>query len=139
MSASEVNSIQATRNCIQGRWTEQDTSFDVVAPFNYELLCRVIEASTEILVLPNADLSEPIAYINAYEFGLNCRIFTGSLDTAWFAIRQIQCDGMTNNSIATFRPDQLFYEDISNSGLRREGPGCSVLDITDQKLAVFAA
>ena len=121
MSANEANSIQATQNCIQGRWTEQDTPFDVVAPFNYELLCSVVEASTEILALPNADLSEPIVYIKAHEFGLNCGIFTGSLDTAWFAIRQIQCDGMTINSISTFRPDQLFYEGINNNGLGREG------------------
>ena len=138
MSANLVNIIQTIQNYIHGCRTEQGTPFNVVAPFNGELLSNVIEVSTEIMARLYADLTEPIAWINAREFGLNCGIFTDSLGTAWFAIRQIQCDGVTINSTSTFRPDQLLYEVIKNSGLGRDGPGCAVLELTNQKLAVFA-
>jgi len=92
-----------------------------------------------IVIRPYDDLREPIAWINQSGFGLNCGIFTRSLDVAFRAIREIECGGIIINGSSTFRPDQVPYGGIKNSGLGREGPRYSIMEMTDLKLVVFNA
>jgi acyl-CoA reductase-like NAD-dependent aldehyde dehydrogenase len=91
-----------------------------------------------IVIRPYDDIGEPIAWINQSGFGLNCGVFTRSLDVAFRAIRQIECGGVIINGSSTFRPDQVPYGGIKNSGLGREGPRYSIMEMTDQKLVVFS-
>lgn len=90
-----------------------------------------------IVVRPYDDISEPIGWINASGFGLNCGLFTASLKTAFRAVREIQCGGVIINGTSSFRPDQVPYGGIKNSGLGREGPRYSIMEMTEQKLVVF--
>ncbi len=90
-----------------------------------------------IVVRPYNDIAEPIAWINNTKFGLNCGVFTQSMDVAFRAIREIECGGVIVNGSSTFRPDQLPYGGIKNSGLGREGPKYAIMEMTEQKLAVF--
>ena len=90
-----------------------------------------------IVVRPFDELHEPIAWINQSGFGLNCGIFTASLDTAFTALRKIECGGVIINGSSTFRPDQIPYGGIKQSGLGREGPRYAVMEMTEQKLVVF--
>lgn len=90
-----------------------------------------------IVIRPYDDLKEPIEWINQSGFGLNCGIFTRSLDVAFRAIREIECGGVIINGSSTFRPDQIPYGGIKNSGLGREGPRYAVMEMTEQKLVVF--
>jgi acyl-CoA reductase-like NAD-dependent aldehyde dehydrogenase len=92
-----------------------------------------------IVIRPFDDLNEPIAWINQSGFGLNCGIFTRSLDIAFRALRQIECGGVIINGSSTFRPDQIPYGGIKNSGVGREGPRYAVMEMTEQKLVVFNA
>jgi acyl-CoA reductase-like NAD-dependent aldehyde dehydrogenase len=90
-----------------------------------------------IVVRPYDDISEPIGWINSSGFGLNCGVFTASLKTAFRAVREIQCGGVIINGTSSFRPDQVPYGGIKNSGLGREGPRYSIMEMTEQKLVVF--
>ncbi|HVZ46815.1 MAG TPA: aldehyde dehydrogenase family protein [Ramlibacter sp.] len=90
-----------------------------------------------IVVRPYGDLDEPIRWINASGFGLNCGVFTASLATAFRAIREIECGGVIVNGTSTFRPDQVPYGGIKNSGIGREGPRFSIQEMTTQRLVVF--
>lgn len=90
-----------------------------------------------IVVRPYADLAEPIEWINASGFGLNCGLFTESTRTAMRAVREIRCGGIIVNGTSTFRPDQIPYGGVGMSGSGREGPGRAVLDMTDERLVVF--
>jgi acyl-CoA reductase-like NAD-dependent aldehyde dehydrogenase len=90
-----------------------------------------------IVVRPFDELHEPIAWINQSGFGLNCGIFTSSLEIAFRALREIECGGVIINGSSTFRPDQIPYGGIKNSGLGREGPRYAVMEMTEQKLVVF--
>jgi acyl-CoA reductase-like NAD-dependent aldehyde dehydrogenase len=91
-----------------------------------------------IVVRPYGELDEPIRWINASGFGLNCGIFTASLTTAFRAIREIECGGVIINGTSSFRPDQVPYGGIRNSGLGREGPRFSIEEMTEQRLVVFS-
>lgn len=119
----------------RGAFIEPTVMTDVTQ--DMKVVCQEIFGPV-IVVRPYTDLAEPIAWINASGFGLNCGVFTGSLDTAFKAIRQIQCGGVIINGTSTFRPDQVPYGGIKNSGLGREGPHTAVMEMTDQKLVVFA-
>ncbi len=91
-----------------------------------------------IVIRPFSELDEPIRWINASGFGLNCGIFTASLAAAFRAIREIECGGVIVNGTSTFRPDQVPYGGIRNSGLGREGPRYSIQEMTEQRLVVFS-
>jgi acyl-CoA reductase-like NAD-dependent aldehyde dehydrogenase len=91
-----------------------------------------------IVVRPYDELDEPIRWINASGFGLNCGVFTASLATAFRAIREIECGGVIVNGTSTFRPDQVPYGGIRNSGVGREGPRYAVQEMTEQRLVVFS-
>jgi acyl-CoA reductase-like NAD-dependent aldehyde dehydrogenase len=120
----------------RGAFVEPTVIIDVTQEM--KVVCQEIFGPV-IVVRPYSDIAEPIAWINASGFGLNCGVFTGSLETAFKAIRQIQCGGVIINGTSTFRPDQVPYGGIKNSGLGREGPRTAVMEMTDQKLVVFAA
>ncbi len=90
-----------------------------------------------IVVRPYTDLAEPIEWINASGFGLNCGLFTESMRTAMRVVREIRCGGIIVNGTSTFRPDQIPYGGVGMSGSGREGPGRAVQDMTDERLVVF--
>lgn len=90
-----------------------------------------------IVVRPYGDISEPIEWINGTGVGLNCGLFTDSTRTTMRAIRQIRCGGIIVNGTSTFRPDQIPYGGVGQSGNGREGPSRAVLDMTDERLVVF--
>ena len=91
-----------------------------------------------IVVRPYDDIAEPIAWINSSDFGLNCGVFTSAIDVALRAVRQIECGGVILNGSSTFRPDQVPYGGIKNSGIGREGPRYAIREMTNERLIVFA-
>jgi acyl-CoA reductase-like NAD-dependent aldehyde dehydrogenase len=119
----------------RGAFVEPTVVTDVTEAM--KVVCREIFGPV-IVVRPYDDLAEPIGWINASGFGLNCGVFTASLDTAFRAIRSIECGGVIVNGTSTFRPDQVPYGGIKNSGLGREGPRYAIEAMTEQRLVVFA-
>jgi acyl-CoA reductase-like NAD-dependent aldehyde dehydrogenase len=90
-----------------------------------------------IVVRSYKDIADPIAWINSSGLGLNCGVFTRSLDISFRAIREIEAGGVIINGSSTFRPDQLPYGGIKNSGNGREGPKYAIREMTNEKLVFF--
>lgn len=118
----------------RGAFVEPTLVTDVNATM--KVVCQEIFGPV-IVLRPFTDLDEPIEWINHSNFGLNCGIFTRSIDAAFRALREIECGGVIINGSSTFRPDQIPYGGIKSSGLGREGPHYAVMEMTEQKLVVF--
>lgn len=84
-----------------------------------------------------SDIGEVFQRISASRFGLQCGIFTKSLDLAMRAVREIRTGGVILNGSSTWRTDQLAYGGVKDSGIGREGPKYAIRDMTEERLVVF--
>ncbi len=83
------------------------------------------------------DIGAVFQRISASRFGLQCGIFTRSLELAMRAVREIRTGGVILNGSSTWRTDQLAYGGIKDSGIGREGPKYAIRDMTEERLVVF--
>ena len=83
------------------------------------------------------DVGEVFQRISASRFGLQCGIFTKSLELAMRAVREIRTGGVILNGSSTWRTDQLAYGGVKDSGIGREGPKYAIRDMTEERLVVF--
>jgi acyl-CoA reductase-like NAD-dependent aldehyde dehydrogenase len=90
-----------------------------------------------VSVMPFDDIDHVFNLIGESNFGLQCGLFTESLETAIRAIRTIRTGGVIVNGPSTWRTDQLPYGGIKESGIGREGPRYSIREMTDERLVVF--
>jgi acyl-CoA reductase-like NAD-dependent aldehyde dehydrogenase len=82
-------------------------------------------------------LDEAIALANGTRYGLQAGIFTGRLDAALRAGRELEFGGVTVNEAPTFRADQMPYGGVKASGNTREGPAWAVRELTEERLVVL--
>jgi len=90
-----------------------------------------------VSVMPFDNIDDVIAMISASNFGLQCGLFTRSIETAMHAIRTLRTGGVIVNGPSTWRTDQLPYGGIKDSGSGREGPRYAIREMTDERLVVF--
>src|SRR5262249_52474474 len=90
-----------------------------------------------ITVQRYSDLDSLFMKINASPYGLQCGIFTNSLDVAFRAMRSLRVGGVIINGTSTWRTDQLAYGGVKASGIGREGPHYAVREMTEERLVVF--
>ncbi|MBF0279757.1 MAG: aldehyde dehydrogenase family protein [SAR324 cluster bacterium] len=83
------------------------------------------------------DVDEAIREVNSSNFGLQCGIFTKSLETGIKAAKEIRTGGIIINGSSTWRTDQLAYGGVKDSGIGREGPRYAIREMTEQRLIVF--
>lgn len=83
------------------------------------------------------DIDAVFRKISDSRFGLQCGLFTASLELAYRAIKTIRTGGVILNGTSTWRTDQLAYGGIKDSGIGREGPKYAIKDMTDERLVVF--
>src|SRR5271166_4973905 len=84
------------------------------------------------------DRPEPIfEAITVSPYGLQCGIFTNSLDIAMTAIRSIRTGGVIINGTSRWRSDQMPYGGVKDSGMGREGPKFAMRDMTEERLFVI--
>lgn len=88
-------------------------------------------------ILRYSDVDEVCRTISASPFGLQCGVFTKSLDLAIKAVRTIRTGGVIVNGSSTWRTDQLAYGGVKDSGIGREGPRYAIRDMTDERLMLF--
>jgi len=88
-------------------------------------------------VQPYEDISPIFKAISDSPFGLQCGIFTNSLDLALSAFRKIRTGGVIVNGTSRWRSDQIPYGGIKDSGMGREGPKFSIRDMTEERLLVL--
>ncbi len=90
-----------------------------------------------VSVLPYDDFGTVCDAVSASRFGLQCGVFTASLDLAMQAVRRIRTGGVIINGTSTWRTDQLPYGGVKDSGIGREGPRYAIRDMTEERLVVF--
>ncbi|WP_250527378.1 aldehyde dehydrogenase family protein [Caballeronia sp. GAWG2-1] len=84
------------------------------------------------------DAIEPIfKAISDSPYGLQCGIYTNSLDLALSAIRKIRTGGVIVNGTSRWRSDQMPYGGVKDSGMGREGPKYAIRDMTEERLFVL--
>ena len=75
--------------------------------------------------------------INDSRFGLQCGVFTGSLDHTLLAHDELEVGGVIVNDVPTWRTDAMPYGGVKDSGLGREGIRWSIEDMTEPRLLAF--
>lgn len=81
---------------------------------------------------------EPIfEAISDSPYGLQCGIFTNSLDLALSAIKNVRTGGVIVNGTSRWRNDQLPYGGVKDSGMGREGPKYAIRDMTEERFFVL--
>jgi acyl-CoA reductase-like NAD-dependent aldehyde dehydrogenase len=75
--------------------------------------------------------------ISQSPYGLQCGIFTNSLDLALAAFRNIRTGGVIVNGTSRWRSDQMPYGGVKDSGIGREGPKYAIKDMTEERLLVM--
>ncbi|MCO5072206.1 MAG: aldehyde dehydrogenase family protein [Rhizobiaceae bacterium] len=88
-------------------------------------------------VMPYDDVAAIFREISASRYGLQAGIFTQSLPLALAAINGIRTGGVIINGTSRWRSDQMPYGGVKDSGIGREGPKFSTLDMTEERFFVF--
>ena len=84
-----------------------------------------------------SDLDEVFALVTDAPLGLQCGIYTRSLEIALAAARRLRTGAVIINGTSTWRTDQLPYGGVKNSGIGREGPHYAIREMTEERLVVF--
>ncbi|MBX3522046.1 MAG: aldehyde dehydrogenase family protein [Xanthobacteraceae bacterium] len=90
-----------------------------------------------ISVIAYDDIDAVFSRISESRFGLQCGLFTQSMPLAMKAIKKLRTGGIIVNGTSTWRPDQMPYGGVKDSGIGREGPRYAIRDMTDERLVVF--
>jgi len=88
-------------------------------------------------VQPYEDLAPIFQEISDSPYGLQCGIFTNSLDVALNAFRTVRTGGVIVNGTSRWRSDQMPYGGVKDSGIGREGPKFTIREMTEERLLVL--
>ncbi len=123
------------RGAPEGRWYGPTVLVDVPRD---AMICSE-EAFAPVVNLFEVDsFDAAMEEINASRFGLQCGVFTGSLDRTLRAHDELEVGGVIVNDIPTWRTDAMPYGGVKDSGLGREGLRWSIEDMTEPRLLAFA-
>jgi acyl-CoA reductase-like NAD-dependent aldehyde dehydrogenase len=81
---------------------------------------------------------DAVREINSSRFGLQCGVFTSSLERTLLAHDELEVGGVIVNDVPTWRIDPMPYGGVKESGLGREGLRWSIDDMTEPRLLAFA-
>ncbi|MDQ2934788.1 MAG: aldehyde dehydrogenase family protein [Chloroflexota bacterium] len=81
---------------------------------------------------------DAVREINASRFGLQCGVFTSSLERTLLAHDELEVGGVIVNDVPTWRIDPMPYGGVKESGLGREGLRWSIEDMTEPRLLAIA-
>ena len=82
--------------------------------------------------------ADALRELNHSRFGLQCGVFTSSLERALTAHDELEVGGVIINDVPTWRTDAMPYGGVKESGLGREGLRSSIDEMTEPRLLVFA-
>jgi len=89
-------------------------------------------------LFPVPDYAAALREINDSRFGLQCGLFTSSLERTLAAHDELEVGGIIVNDVPTWRTDPMPYGGVKDSGLGREGLRWSIEDMTEPRLLAFA-
>jgi acyl-CoA reductase-like NAD-dependent aldehyde dehydrogenase len=81
-------------------------------------------------------LEEAIRLVNESRFGLQCGVFTDSIDEMNKCFNEIEVGGVILNDVPTLRFDHMPYGGIKDSGLGREGVRYAMMDMMESRVLV---
>lgn len=74
--------------------------------------------------------------ISESRYGLQCGIYTNSLDLAMRCFREVRTGGVVLNATSRWRSDQMPYGGVKDSGIGREGPRYTIREMTEERLLI---
>jgi glyceraldehyde-3-phosphate dehydrogenase (NADP+) len=83
------------------------------------------------------NISEAVEQLNQTRFGLQCGIFTDSVEELNYCFEHAEVGGVIHNDVPTIRFDQMPYGGIKESGLGREGVKYAIQDMLEPKVLVW--
>ncbi|HWO62676.1 MAG TPA: aldehyde dehydrogenase family protein [Umezawaea sp.] len=91
-----------------------------------------------VVVLQVVDsVEEAFAKVNASRFGLQAGVFTHDVRVAFQASAKLAVGGVIVGDVPSFRPDQMPYGGVKESGIGREGVRSTMDDLTEQRVLVL--
>jgi len=118
-----------------GRWYTPTVLVDVPRD---AMICSE-EAFAPVVNLFAVDsFADAVRAINDSRFGLQCGVFTSSLERTLQAHDELEMGGIIVNDVPTWRTDAMPYGGVKDSGLGREGLRWSIEDMTEPRLLAFA-
>jgi acyl-CoA reductase-like NAD-dependent aldehyde dehydrogenase len=118
-----------------GRWYPPTVLVDVPKD---AMICSEEAFAPVVNLFPVDSFADALAAINDSRFGLQCGVFTSSLDHTLLAHDELEVGGIIVNDIPTWRTDAMPYGGVKDSGLGREGLRWSIEDMTEPRLLAFA-
>lgn len=82
------------------------------------------------------NIEEAVNIINNTRFGLQCGVFTDSIEELNYCMQHLEVGGIIHNDVPTLRFDQMPYGGIKDSGLGREGVRYAIMDMMEAKVLV---
>jgi glyceraldehyde-3-phosphate dehydrogenase (NADP+) len=117
-----------------GRWYTPTVLVDVPRD---AMICSE-EAFAPVVNLFAVDsFADAVGEINDSRFGLQCGVFTSSLERTLLAHDDLEMGGIIVNDVPTWRTDAMPYGGVKDSGLGREGLRWSIEDMTEPRLLAF--
>lgn len=90
-----------------------------------------------VIVETVKDFKAAIQYVNNSVFGLQCGVFTNSIQNMMKAFESIDVGGVLINDTPMFRVDNMPYGGVKDSGFGREGIKYTIDEMTQIKLLVI--
>jgi len=84
----------------------------------------------------SSTIEEAVNIINNTRFGLQCGVFTDSIEELNYCMQHLAVGGIIHNDVPTLRFDQMPYGGIKDSGLGREGVRYAIMDMMEPKVLV---
>src|SRR5688500_1209752 len=117
-----------------GQWYSPTVLVDVPRD---AMICSEEAFAPVVNLFPVDSFDDALQAINDSRFGLQCGVFTGSLDHTLRAYDELEVGGIIVNDIPTWRTDSMPYGGVKDSGLGREGLRWSIEDMTEPRLLAF--
>ena len=118
----------------EGRWYGPTVLVDVPRD---AMICSEEAFAPVVNLFPVDTFEDAVSAINDSRFGLQCGVFTTSLDRTLLAHDELEVGGVIVNDIPTWRTDAMPYGGVKDSGLGREGLRWSIEDMTEPRLLAF--
>jgi acyl-CoA reductase-like NAD-dependent aldehyde dehydrogenase len=84
----------------------------------------------------SGDFADAVRLINESKYGLQCGVFTDSVEELDLAFNKLKVGGIIHNDVPTLRFDQMPYGGIKESGLGREGVAYAIREMMEARVLV---
>lgn len=101
-----------------------------------KVVCEEVFAPV-VSVLPYGTFGQALEMVNNSRYGLQAGVFTGSLELAMRAARELEVGGVIINDTSLYRTDEMPYGGVKGSGTGREGPKYAIEEMTERRLVVI--